>query len=86
MASPRVPRYVPPEMSYKEREGDVTEKLLSQQVQKPKTLNVPLKSYQEIQKQTAMNANTEAELNRMADKIYNKIENRLLAEKRRFGL
>lgn len=33
-----------------------------------------------------MNANTEAELNRMADKIYNKIENRLLAEKRRFGL
>ena len=78
------PRYQPPDMTYKENPSDVTGKLLSQQVQKPRSLNTPVKTTREVQVHGA--GLSEPEINKMVDRIYSRLESRIKAEKRRFGL
>lgn len=79
-----VPRYQPPDMTYKENPSDATGKLLSQQVQNPRSLNTPVKTTREVQ--THGTGLSESEISKMVDRIYNKLESRIKAEKRRFGL
>lgn len=79
-----MPRYQPPDMTYKENPSDATGKLLSQQVQKPRSLNTPVKTTREVQ--THGTGLSESEISKMVDRIYNKLESRIKAEKRRFGL
>ena len=71
-------------MTYKENPSDVTGKLLSQQVQKPRSLNTPVKTTREVQVHGA--GLSEPEINKMVDRIYSRLESRIEAEKRRFGL
>ncbi len=85
IAGPSRPALRPPEISYKQNETDVTGKLVSQQANRPRSLNQPLKPEREL-KVRGEGEFDERQIARMADQVFDRIERRIAAERRRFGL
>lgn len=83
----QVARYPYSEMAYKKSEGDITKKLLSQQMAKPRSLNdtLSVKAREEKREGSAGTALNREELTKLTDSVYSMLESRIKAERRRFG-
>lgn len=80
------PRLRMPDIAYKERGMAAAGRLSSQAAGRPRSLNTPVRAIRETQVVRQSGQVSEAELSRMADQIYRKLESRISAERRRFGL
>lgn len=80
------PRLMMPDIAYKERGTDAAGRLPSQAAGRLRSLNTPVRTTRETQVIRQSGQVSEAELSRMADQIYRKLESRISAERRRFGL
>lgn len=75
-----------PDIAYKERGTDAAGRLPSQTEGRPRSLNTSVRTTRETQVIRQSGQVSDAELSRMADQIYRKLESRISAERRRFGL
>ncbi|WP_317397005.1 hypothetical protein [Anaerotruncus colihominis] len=80
------PRLMMPDIAYKERGTDAAGRLPSQTEGQPRSLNTSVRTTRETQVIRQSGQVSDAELSRMADQIYRKLESRISAERRRFGL
>ena len=80
------PRLMMPDIAYKERGTGAAGRLPSQAAGRLRSLNTPVRTTRETQVIRQSGQVSEAELSRMADQIYRKLESRISAERRRFGL
>lgn len=80
------PRLMMPDIAYKERGTDAAGRLPSQAAGRPRSLNTSVRTTRETQVIRQSGQVSDAELSRMADQIYRKLESRISAERRRFGL
>ena len=80
------PRLMMPDIAYKERGTDAAGRLPSQTEGRPRSLNTSVRTTRETQVIRQSGQVSDAELSRMADQIYRKLESRISAERRRFGL
>lgn len=82
----QVARYPYSELAYKQNEGDITKKLLSQQAAKPRSLNDTLSVKAKAQEGKREKATmSREELAKVTDSVYSMLESRIKAERRRFG-
>lgn len=77
-------RYRPPEMVMRER-GDATGKLASQQQGQPANINQQMRAKKTVVRESAQPELSGAEITRIVDKVYDKLERKIAAEYRRRG-
>lgn len=78
-------RYRPPEMVMKEQ-GSVTGRLASQQAGQPRSINQEIQARKKAVERVQAQELSSAEINRIVDRVYDKLERKIATEYRRRGL